>query len=178
MWQNLQVKSLNNSQELIPCSCCSFSVLSQPFSLRHYRMFQLMRFSVEEINNSTNLLPNISLGYEIFDHCSDTQSFPDILNLISSNGMIQPWHEPHEQQTSPYKSKVIAVVGPRSSTQTLTVAPLFMVDLIPMVSFSYLYQCSIVQSRVATSVLQDQQLVQPKHFFAFKKKSYLRHFLN
>ncbi|XP_030278003.1 taste receptor type 1 member 1-like [Sparus aurata] len=114
--------------EAIDCS-------SQPFSLRHYRMFQLMRFSVEEINNSTNLLPNISLGYEIFDHCSDTQSFPDILNLISSNGMIQPWHEPHEQQTSPYKSKVIAVVGPRSSTHTLTVAPLFMVDLIPMVNY-------------------------------------------
>ena len=119
---------------------------------------------MEEINNSTNLLPNVSLGYEIFDHCSDTESFPGILNLISFNGMIQPWHEPHEQQTSPYKSKVIAVVGPLSSTHTLTVAPLFMVDLIPMVSFSDLHQCSIVQSRVSTSVLQDQQLVWPKHF--------------
>lgn len=91
-----------------------------------------MRFAVEEINNSTSLLPNVSLGYEIFDHCSDTQSFPGILNLILANGMIQPWGEPHEQHT--HKSKVIAVVGPFSSTHTLTVAPLFMADLIPMVS--------------------------------------------
>uniref|UniRef100_A0A671TGI7 G-protein coupled receptors family 3 profile domain-containing protein n=1 Tax=Sparus aurata TaxID=8175 RepID=A0A671TGI7_SPAAU len=107
--------------------------LSQPFFLSHYRMFQLMRFSVEEINNSTNLLPNVSLGYEIFDHCSDTQSFPGILKLFLANGMIQPWGEPHEQHT--HKSKVIAVVGPFSSTHTLTVAPLFMADLIPMVTY-------------------------------------------
>ena len=89
-----------------------------------------MRFSVQEINNSTNLLPNVSLGYEIFDHCSDTLNFPGIFNLISVNGLIQPWFEAHENLF-----KVIAVVGPFTSTQALTVAPLLMADLIPMVSF-------------------------------------------
>ncbi|XP_041802276.1 taste receptor type 1 member 1-like [Chelmon rostratus] len=103
---------------------------SQPFILSHYRRFLLMRFSVEEINNSTNLLPNVSLGYEIFDHCSDTQNFPGILKLISVNGLIQPWGESHKNL-----SKVIAVIGPFTSTQALTIAPLFMVDLIPMVSY-------------------------------------------
>uniref|UniRef100_A0A8C4EAJ5 G-protein coupled receptors family 3 profile domain-containing protein n=1 Tax=Dicentrarchus labrax TaxID=13489 RepID=A0A8C4EAJ5_DICLA len=106
---------------------------SQPFLLPNYRRFQLMRFSVEEINNSTNLLPNVSLGYEIFDHCSDTQSFPGIFKLISDNGLIQPWDEPQKNLSK--VSKVIAVVGPFTSTQGLTVAPLFMVDLIPMVSY-------------------------------------------
>ncbi|XP_029362389.1 taste receptor type 1 member 1-like [Echeneis naucrates] len=109
---------------------------SQPFILSNYRRFQLMRFSVEEINNSTILLPNVSLGYDIFDHCSDTLNFPGILNLISVNGLIQPWGELHKQQgNKPNMSKVIAVVGPFSSTQALTVAPLFMVDLIPMVNY-------------------------------------------
>ncbi|XP_035513501.1 taste receptor type 1 member 2-like [Morone saxatilis] len=103
---------------------------SKPVILSSYRRFQLMRFSVEEINNSTNLLPNVSLGYEIFDHCSDTQNFPGIFKLISDNGLIQPWDEPHKNL-----SKVIAVVGPFSSTDTLTLAPLFMMDLIPMVSY-------------------------------------------
>uniref|UniRef100_A0A3B4T760 Taste receptor type 1 member 2-like n=1 Tax=Seriola dumerili TaxID=41447 RepID=A0A3B4T760_SERDU len=98
-----------------------------------YRRFQLMRFSVEEINNSTNLLPNVSLGYEIFDHCSDIQNFPGILNLISVNGLIQPWGEPQKNLSS--VSKVIAVVGTYTSTETLSVAPLFMMNLIPMVSY-------------------------------------------
>ncbi|XP_071331069.1 taste receptor type 1 member 1-like [Trachinotus anak] len=119
---------------------------SQLFSLSNYRRFQLMRFSIEEINNSTSLLPNVSLGYEIFDHCSDTQNFPGILNLISVNGLIQPWDKPHKKQGhKPNVSKVIAVVGPFSSTQALTVAPLFMVDLIPMVSFFFQYSICTVQ---------------------------------
>ena len=91
-----------------------------------------MRFSVEEINNSSSLLPNVSLGYEMFDYCSDTRSFPIVLKLISVNGSIQPWPEPGKNLPA-----VIAVVGPFTSTQAMTVAPFFMSDLIPMVSFNY-----------------------------------------
>ncbi|XP_068607773.1 taste receptor type 1 member 1-like [Brachionichthys hirsutus] len=113
----------HDKPEAIDCS-------SQPFLLPNYRRFQLMRFSVEEINNSTNLLPNVSLGYEIFDHCSDTDIFPVILNLISANGLIHGFGESRVNL-----SNVIAVVGPFSSTETSTVAPLFMMDLIPLVSY-------------------------------------------
>ena len=90
-----------------------------------------MRFSIEEINNSTNLLPNVSLGYDIFDHCSYTLNFPHIFKLLSVDGLIHPWGEPHKNV-----SKVMAVVGTYTSTQALTIAPLFMMDLIPMVHFS------------------------------------------
>ncbi|XP_061759750.1 taste receptor type 1 member 1-like isoform X2 [Nerophis ophidion] len=112
--------------EAIDCS-------SQAFSLSGYRRFQLMRFSVEEINNSTKLLPNVSLGFKIFDHCSVANNFPDVLNLISTDGLIQPWSKAHQHVSA--ASKVVAVVGPFSSTDTLTVAPLFMMDLIPLVSY-------------------------------------------
>uniref|UniRef100_A0A3Q3G0Y8 Taste receptor type 1 member 1-like n=2 Tax=Kryptolebias marmoratus TaxID=37003 RepID=A0A3Q3G0Y8_KRYMA len=109
--------------ETITCS-------SQRLILSSYRRFQLMRFSVAEINNSTSLLPNVTLGYKIFDHCSDTQNFPGIFNLISVNDFIQPWDESRKNL-----SKVTAVVGTYTSTETLTVAPLFMMNLIPMVSY-------------------------------------------
>ncbi|XP_034551247.1 taste receptor type 1 member 1-like [Notolabrus celidotus] len=115
--------------EAVDCS-------SKPIHLPNYRRFQLMRFSVEEINNSTSLLPDISLGYEMFDQCSDAQNFPSIFQLISINGLIQPWVEPQKQQTNLSDvSKVIAVVGPFTSTKALTIAPLFMTDLIPMVNY-------------------------------------------
>uniref|UniRef100_UPI0037E7AD62 taste receptor type 1 member 1-like n=1 Tax=Semicossyphus pulcher TaxID=241346 RepID=UPI0037E7AD62 len=119
----------NDRPEAIDCS-------RQPFLLPNYRRFQLMRFSVEEINNSTNLLPNISLGYEIFDHCSHIQNFPGMLNLISVNGLIQPWVETQKRKTNNSDvPKVIAVVGPFTSTQALIVGPFFMADFIPMVSY-------------------------------------------
>ncbi|XP_068997064.1 taste receptor type 1 member 1-like [Embiotoca jacksoni] len=115
--------------EVIDCS-------SKPFLLPNYRRFQLMRFSVEEINNVSDLLPNVTLGYDIFDHCSDAHNFPGIFKLISVNDLIQPWAEPHKQQAhKTNESTVIAVVGPFTSTQALTAAPLFMADLFPMVSY-------------------------------------------
>nr|XP_043893522.1 taste receptor type 1 member 1-like [Solea senegalensis] len=106
---------------------------SKTLTLSSYRRFQLMRFAVEEINNSTNLLPNVSLGYEIFDHCSASQNFPGIFDLLSVNGSVYPWGE-LQKNLSKY-SKVFAVVGPFSSSETMTTAPLFMMDLIPMVSY-------------------------------------------
>uniref|UniRef100_A0AAX7UAV1 G-protein coupled receptors family 3 profile domain-containing protein n=1 Tax=Astatotilapia calliptera TaxID=8154 RepID=A0AAX7UAV1_ASTCA len=103
----------------------------KPLTFSNYRRFQMIRFSVEQVNNSTNLLPNVSLGYDIFDHCSDTQNFPGVLKLISANGSIQPWSDKQS-----VLSKVIAVVGPFTSTQSLTVAPLLMVNLVPMVNYA------------------------------------------
>uniref|UniRef100_A0A3P9CZ06 Taste receptor type 1 member 1-like n=1 Tax=Maylandia zebra TaxID=106582 RepID=A0A3P9CZ06_9CICH len=108
-----------------------FRFLCKPLTFSNYRRFQMIRFSVEQVNNSTNLLPNVSLGYDIFDHCSDTQNFPGVLKLISANGSIQPWSDKQS-----VLSKVIAVVGPFTSTQSLTVAPLLMVNLVPMVNYA------------------------------------------
>ncbi|XP_060737806.1 taste receptor type 1 member 1 [Tachysurus vachellii] len=95
-----------------------------------YRMFEMMRFTVEEINNSSTLLPNVSLGYEIFDYCSNLQNFPSVFSFISENGSI-----PVQRYFNKYKPKIVAVTGPYGSTSTMTVAPLFTLDLIPMVNY-------------------------------------------
>ncbi|XP_077079893.1 taste receptor type 1 member 1-like [Siphateles boraxobius] len=95
-----------------------------------YQRLQVMRFAVEEINNSTTLLPNVSLGYEIFDHCSDTKNFHSVLSFISNNGSIKP-----KKNLNNYQPKGIALTGPAQSTRAITIAPLFTMDLIPMVNY-------------------------------------------
>ncbi|XDV48552.1 hypothetical protein PO909_017951 [Leuciscus waleckii] len=99
-------------------------------SISGYQMLQVMRFAVEEINNSTTLLPNVSLGYEIFDHCSNTKNFRSVLSFISNNGSVKP-----KEKLNNYQPKVIALTGPYGSTRTITIAPLITMDLIPLVNY-------------------------------------------
>lgn len=121
--------SLQN--QLIKVLSYCLRVHSHPFILSSYRRLQLMRFAVEEINNSTDLLPNVTLGYDIFDHCSDTQNFPGIFKLISVDNVIQLHRKPIKRQ-----HKVMAVVGPYTSTEARTLAPLLTMNLIPIVSLT------------------------------------------
>lgn len=92
-------------------------------------MLEVMRFAVEQINNSTTILPNISLGYKIFDFCLYNQNFPSILDFISDNGQINV-------SAKENKNNVIGLIGTYGSTEALAIAPLFMMDLIPMVCIS------------------------------------------
>ncbi|XP_053360588.1 taste receptor type 1 member 1-like [Clarias gariepinus] len=102
---------------------------TQPFTSVGYQMFQVMRFAVEQINNSTTILPNISLGYEIFDYCLYNQNFPSILEMISDNGRINV-------SAKDSKHNVIGLIGPYDSSAALAILPLFTMDLIPMISYA------------------------------------------
>uniref|UniRef100_A0A673GPB6 Olfactory receptor C family, g12 n=1 Tax=Sinocyclocheilus rhinocerous TaxID=307959 RepID=A0A673GPB6_9TELE len=44
------------------------------FNLRDFRMAQIMIFAIEEINTSVTLLPNVSIGYQIYDTCGSILS--------------------------------------------------------------------------------------------------------
>uniref|UniRef100_A0AAZ3RFG1 G-protein coupled receptors family 3 profile domain-containing protein n=1 Tax=Oncorhynchus tshawytscha TaxID=74940 RepID=A0AAZ3RFG1_ONCTS len=113
----------NRKPEVLQCHRFKFSSAS-------YQQIQVMRFAIEEINNSTLLLPGVSLGYEIFDYCSDLLSYGAALEFLTQKGRgaIPVWNGTN------YRPKVISVTGPFGSSQTISVAPLYMSEMIPMVS--------------------------------------------
>ncbi|KAI5621965.1 taste receptor, type 1, member 2, tandem duplicate 2 precursor, partial [Silurus asotus] len=117
------------SETIIPAAPMALQCYKQPFTMSGYQMFEVMRFAVEQINNSSTILPNVSLGYEIFDFCLHNQNFPSILDFISDNGRINVSGKEN-------KHNIIGLVGPYGSTEALAIAPLFMMDFIPMISYA------------------------------------------
>uniref|UniRef100_A0A3B3DDB9 Extracellular calcium-sensing receptor-like n=1 Tax=Oryzias melastigma TaxID=30732 RepID=A0A3B3DDB9_ORYME len=82
-------------------------------NFREFRFAQTMIFAIEEINNSSSLLPNISVGYKIFDSCGSTlPSTRAALGLI--NGQERTFGKSCSGQ-----STVHAIVGATKSSSTI-----------------------------------------------------------
>uniref|UniRef100_W5M3H6 Taste receptor type 1 member 1-like n=1 Tax=Lepisosteus oculatus TaxID=7918 RepID=W5M3H6_LEPOC len=101
------------------------------FSASGYQELQVMRFAVEEINNSTSLLPNISLGYEIYDYCSDFLNFMVAFDFLSTNFTGSLYVTKYFKD---YQPKVTALIGPFGSTENIILSPVFMAYLLPVIS--------------------------------------------
>lgn len=95
-----------------------------------------MRFAVEEINNSSVLLPGVLLGYEMKDVCYLTNTILPVLYFLSDN---RSQLEIRTNWTS-YRPRVVAVIGPDSSPASVTTAYILSQFLIPQVSWQFLWE--------------------------------------
>ncbi|KAJ6658786.1 hypothetical protein lerEdw1_019708 [Lerista edwardsae] len=92
-----------------------------------------MKFAVEEINNSSELLPGIQLGYDIYDTCMEpvVALQPSLLfitkNDTGSIGVLCNYTD--------YQTQVTAIIGPHNSELCMVTAKLFGFFLIPQVSY-------------------------------------------
>ncbi|NWX36452.1 TS1R3 protein, partial [Notiomystis cincta] len=92
-----------------------------------------MRFAIDQINNSSSLLPGITLGYDMYDTCFEALGAlqPSLLFLTRRGttgiDVLCNYTE--------YQPRVTAVIGPHKSDLCLVTAKLFSSFLIPQVSY-------------------------------------------
>ena len=90
-----------------------------------------MTFAIDEINRNSNLLPNVTLGYSLYDNCYKLQiGFRAAMSLIS--GQEEKFILEETCQGSP---PVIGIVGDSFSTSSIAIAYVTGSYRVPMVSF-------------------------------------------
>ncbi|XP_063061377.1 extracellular calcium-sensing receptor-like [Engraulis encrasicolus] len=95
-------------------------------SLREFQNAQTMVFAIEEINNSTTLLPDVRLGYRIYDSCGSVE-----LAVRAALSLINGQEENTTSNTScTHPDTVQAIIAETSSTPTIAISaavgPLYM----------------------------------------------------
>ncbi|XP_048398207.2 extracellular calcium-sensing receptor-like [Stegostoma tigrinum] len=102
----------------------------ESFDIASFRLMQTMIFAIEEINRSKTVLPNITLGYEIYDDCS--------ISAIASKAalaLVNGEQELIEYPECKGSSNVAAIIGCDSSTSSIAAARTVGTFGIPMISY-------------------------------------------
>uniref|UniRef100_A0A7N8WR53 Extracellular calcium-sensing receptor-like n=1 Tax=Mastacembelus armatus TaxID=205130 RepID=A0A7N8WR53_9TELE len=108
----------------LPLECISLN-------FREFQCAQAMIFAIEEINNSTDLLPGISLGYKMYDTCGAVARSVRVgLALANGNEAVSAPSE--EQCTKP--AQVQAIIGEASSSPCMAIATVIGPFYIPVIS--------------------------------------------
>lgn len=105
--------------------CVSFDVIG-------FRLAQTMAFAVDEINKNTNLLPNVTLGYSLYDNCNALGiGFRASLLLASGEEKQVVLNE-----TCVGTPPVLGIVGESSSTRSIAISTVLGLYRVPMVSLT------------------------------------------
>ncbi|XP_034403841.1 extracellular calcium-sensing receptor-like [Cyclopterus lumpus] len=115
-------------------TCHSFDVLG-------FRQAQTMAFAIDEINRNTNLLPNVTLGYSLYDNCVKLGIGFRAALLLASGQEEQFILDDTCVGTPP----VIGIVGDSSSTRSIAISTVLGLYRVPMVS--YFATCSCLSDR-------------------------------
>ena len=103
---------------------------------RELRFSRAMVFAIEEINNSTELLPGIKLGYQIHDSCTTVPVAMHVTFQLS-NGLDPVFNTGDNCSQA---GMVMAIVGESESTLSISMSRVISPFNIPQVNIMSLFQ--------------------------------------
>ncbi|XP_069463318.1 extracellular calcium-sensing receptor-like [Ambystoma mexicanum] len=110
-------------EQPVPATC-------QTFAFPNYQRVQAMVFGIEEINNNPSILPNITLGFQIYDSCTMLQrSIKGTLWILS--GQAEPIPNYRCQRRLP----PAAIIGDSLSTRSILLARILGLYRYPQISY-------------------------------------------
>lgn len=123
-----------------------------------------MAFAIDEINRNSKLLPNVTLGYSIYDNCVKLSiGFRAALSLISGQD-----EKILLSETCKGGPPVLAIVGDSSSTRSIAISTVLGLYRVPMVSFLHNYFKINVNSNTNSSVISAVTLTCERSNKSFK----------
>ncbi|KAG7496991.1 extracellular calcium-sensing receptor-like [Solea senegalensis] len=127
---NLKKPDLNGTYRPPPIDCNGHRLYPRAF-----RWAQTMRLAVEEINQNPVLLPNHTLGYNIYDSCG----YP----LTGQRAVLSMLNGVSEENSSvcPNASSLLAVIGAAGSAQSIVLSRILQPFRIPMISYASSCTC-------------------------------------
>ncbi|XP_042631804.1 extracellular calcium-sensing receptor-like [Cyprinus carpio] len=104
-------------------------------NIKDFRLAQTMIFAIEEINKSKSLLPNVSVGYKIYDTCGSR------LSSMSATMALMNGHDIAAGDRCNGKSPIHAIIGETESSNTVILSRTTEPFRIPVISPSATCDC-------------------------------------
>ncbi|XP_076002180.1 extracellular calcium-sensing receptor-like [Genypterus blacodes] len=113
------------------------------FDFAGFRHAQTMAFAIDEINRNSQLLPNVTLGYSLYDNCA-TLAAGFRAGLSSVSGQ-EKWITVGETCTG--NPPVLGIVGDSTSSSSIAISSVLGLYRVPMVSYFATCSCLTDQQR-------------------------------
>ncbi|XP_071972758.1 vomeronasal type-2 receptor 26-like [Engystomops pustulosus] len=121
---NRQINAKSVGSNVLEAMLCSYPEIYQ------YKNLMSFFYAVDEINKNPLILPNLTLGYHIYDSCTDPRkAIRSILLILSGPGYLVP------NYSCTRKKKVVGFIGDHFSSTTLPIAQLL--GIYPYTQISY-----------------------------------------
>uniref|UniRef100_A0AAR2KNS1 G-protein coupled receptors family 3 profile domain-containing protein n=1 Tax=Pygocentrus nattereri TaxID=42514 RepID=A0AAR2KNS1_PYGNA len=114
-------------------------------SFRELRNARAMEFAIHEINNRTDLLPGITLGFQIHDSCSEVLMAVKVAFQFA-NG-VEPFFNDTDSCSKSAAAAVPALVGESASTPSMSMTRMLGLFGIPQVIVSHFATCACLSDK-------------------------------